>query len=88
MSALARHGFTVDNLPRGAIIATSRLAGCYKVTQAAADEGWPGGNELVFGDYTPGRYAWKLEDVTALARPIPAKGRLSFWEYPVLEGEQ
>jgi hypothetical protein len=87
-SALARHGFTVDNLPRGAIIATSRLAGCYEVTQAAADEGWPGGNELVFGDYTPGRYAWKLEDVTALARPIPAKGRLSFWEYPVLEGEQ
>ncbi|OKP79152.1 2-oxoglutarate dehydrogenase E1 [Paenibacillus sp. P3E] len=87
-SALARHGYSADNLPLGAIIATSRLADCYQVTDEDAGAGWPGGNEFAFGDYSQGRYAWKLEEVTALAHPIPAKGRLSFWEHPVLEGEQ
>lgn len=32
------------------------------------------------GDYTPGRYAWILEDVTHIA-PKPAIGRLSIWNY-------
>ncbi|MBW4084962.1 ASCH domain-containing protein [Paenibacillus sp. S150] len=87
-SALSRHGFTAGNLPLGAIIATSRLADCHKVSLDDAEEGWPGGDEFAFGDYSQGRFAWKLEGVTALAHPIPAKGRLSFWEHPVLEGEQ
>jgi hypothetical protein len=86
-SALARHGFTADNLPCGTIIAVSRLAGCCEVTPQQAQSGWPGGNEYMFGDYTAGRYAWKLEEAVPLAHPIPAKGRLGFWEYPVLEIE-
>jgi hypothetical protein len=87
-SVLSRHGLTAGNLPLGAIIATSRLADCHEVTHADAGEGWPGGNEYSWGDFREGRFAWKLEGVTALAHPIPAKGRLSFWEHPVLEGEQ
>jgi hypothetical protein len=37
--------------------------------------------ELSFGDYTPGRYAWILENVQALPGPIPCKGALGLWEW-------
>ena len=86
-SLLARYGYTADNLPTGKIIAVSRLADCCEVTPELAKQGWPGCNEYVFGNYAEGRYAWKLEEVVPLAHPIPAKGRLGFWEYPVLEEE-
>jgi len=39
------------------------------------------GNELAFGDYSPGRYAWILEDVRMLPVPVPAKGRLGLWNW-------
>lgn len=39
-------------------------------------------NELAFGDYTPGRFAWILKDVKMLDNPIPAKGMLGLWESP------
>ena len=87
-SVLARHGFTAENLPKGAIIAVSRLADCCEVTPEQMQQGWPGGNEYLFGDYTEGRFAWKLEAVSPLVHPVSAKGRLGFWEYPILEGEQ
>ncbi|MEK3796350.1 ASCH domain-containing protein [Paenibacillus sp. FSL R7-0204] len=86
-SLLARHGYTADNLPTGRIIAVSRLVDCCEVTPELVQQGWPGGNEYVFGNYAEGRYAWKLEEVVPLVHPIPAKGRLGFWEYPVLEEE-
>jgi hypothetical protein len=40
--------------------------------------------EIAFGDYTPGRYAWLLANVRALPKPIPAKGAQRLWNY---EGE-
>lgn len=60
-SLLARHGYTADNLPTGKIIAVSRIADCCEVTPELAQQGWPGGNEYVFGNYAeegmPG--SWK-----------------------------
>ena len=37
--------------------------------------------ERSFGDYTPGRYAWLLDNVQKLAPPIPAKGALGLWNW-------
>src|SRR5690606_33860366 len=31
-------------------------------------------DELPLGDYTPGRWAWLLDDVRPLAEPVPCKG--------------
>lgn len=44
---------------------------------------WPDDvtDQLPFGDFTPGRYAWLLTDVTPLADPVPAKGRQGLWEW-------
>ncbi|WP_379142413.1 ASCH domain-containing protein [Paenibacillus sp. sgz500992] len=84
-SVLARHGLTADNLPAGAIVATGSLINCYEVTAGMAEEGWPYGSEYIFGDYREGRFAWELTGVTPLEDNIPAKGRLGFWEHPVLQ---
>ena len=41
-------------------------------------------DQLPYGDYRPGRYAWLLADVEALAEPAPTKGHQGLWEWPVL----
>jgi hypothetical protein len=38
-------------------------------------------SQLPWGDFTPGRWAWLLEDVRKLDEPIPAKGRQGLWEW-------
>ncbi|CQR74146.1 ASCH domain protein [Sporomusa ovata DSM 2662] len=40
----------------------------------------PTEQEFAFGDWTPGRYAWILENVHSID-PIPAKGRQRLWEW-------
>ena len=71
------------DLPRGAVLASAYLKhvlpvkvaqSCYPLSEM----------EREFGDFSSGRFAWFLEDVVALAKPIPAKGSLGLWEYPAL----
>lgn len=81
---LSKFGFNVDNLPLGQIVATCNLVDCIKMTPEFIDlvksaEGY----EIDFGDYAVGRYAWILEDIKPLEKPIPAKGALSIWEWEV-----
>mgnify|MGYP001351714337 CR=1 FL=1 len=45
----------------------------------------PTEQEMLFGDWTPGRYAWQLENVHRLAEPIPAKGRQRIWNWDATE---
>jgi activating signal cointegrator 1 len=67
------------NLPRGVVLATCRLADC-EPTESMLE--WISHKERTFGDYRPGRFGFVLEDVTALAEPIPAVGCLGLWELP------
>lgn len=39
------------------------------------------GNELLFGDWTPGRFAWGLANVKMLDKPIPCKGKQGMWSW-------
>ena len=39
-------------------------------------------NECLFGDFTPGRYTWKLENVRAI-EPFPVTGRQGLFEVEV-----
>jgi hypothetical protein len=41
----------------------------------------PTEQEMMFGDWTPGRYAWELANVQMLSKPIPAKGKQRLWEW-------
>lgn len=38
-------------------------------------------DQLPYGDFTPGRYAWILDNIEALDKPVPAKGRQGLWEW-------
>lgn len=44
-------------------------------------------DQLPFGDFTPRRYAWLLEDITT-CDPVPAKGRLGLWDWDSEELER
>ncbi len=74
-----------DGLPLGAVIAVCRLAYCVPVEEV--DNSYsPSRNELAFGDYSPGRYAWFLGDIVALPEPIPARGSLGLWSWDAPPG--
>lgn len=80
----------------GCILAICNLVDCINIDSIGKLDGMPvwahlengqmiEGNELAFGDYTPGRYAWILEDVRRLAEPIPVRGRQRIWNWEASE---
>jgi hypothetical protein len=60
-------------LPLGAVIAVVDLTDCVWATHVSSEVG---AIERLYGDYSPGRFAWKLENIRALAVPIGWKGAL------------
>lgn len=38
-----------------------------------------------YGDFTPGRFGWLLEDIRPLPRPVPWRGRQQLWDWPIDE---
>jgi len=85
-ATLAKAGFRrPDELPRGAVVAVAELVACIS-TNDLRDllAEWPKGasrDEEDFGDFSPGRWAWKMENVRRLADPVPAKGARGLWEW-------
>lgn len=70
------------DMPRGAIVATGELVDCIRITPEFVATLSP--DELALGDYTLGRYAWKLANVKRLPEPIPAKGKQGLWNWEAL----
>lgn len=69
------------DLPCGAIIAVADIAEVITTSEwlrrFARRPGYL--PEFEFGDYSPNRFAWRLENVRALKQPIPAKGSQRLW---------
>lgn len=61
----------------GMILATCNLVDVFQIT----DKNIPAEPERSFGDYTLGRFAWVLEDIKPLEKPILAKGQLGLWYF-------
>ncbi|MGG4452378.1 ASCH domain-containing protein [Brevibacillus porteri] len=95
-SVLARHGYTADNLPTGAVVAIAQLAGSYMIYNTV-DNGvhivrCPNNEyeftkvefiwrpESVFGYFAEGRFAWEMVDVKQID-PVPAKGQQGLWNW-------
>lgn len=77
--ALIRHGINApDELPRGAIVCIVQLVATFRTDTLRERLDIP---ELRFGDYTPGRFAWKLDVIEVLKEPIPASGKQGLWEW-------
>lgn len=62
-------------LPRGAVIAIALLSLVERTDHAIV-----GSQERQFGDFSPGRFAWRLIDVRAI-EPQPALGHLGIWNW-------
>lgn len=65
----------LDELPFGAIVCTCDLVYCVESGLAAVSA-----TERAFGDYTPGRFAWKLAGVMKLESPIAFTGRQGLFD--------
>lgn len=67
-----------DECPLGAVVAVARLKGC-----ARADDvvDLLSRAERAAGNYAAGRFAWRLDDVRALADPIPLAGRQGLFNW-------
>lgn len=82
-------GLNENKLPTGCIIATAELVDCYKITKRltfAEKEKTisiqeMSEKELLFGDWTPGRYAWEIANIKILDKPIRAKGQQRLWNW-------
>lgn len=60
---------------RGHIIAIGNLVDVWEITV----ENQPPEPEFSFGDFTPGRYAWEIDNVKTLGTPIPVLGQQRLW---------
>jgi hypothetical protein len=69
-------GLATSSLPLGSIIAICELTSC-RQTDTLVNELSP--EEMELGDYAPGRYAFRLENVRQLKQPVPVRGSLGFW---------
>ncbi len=75
--ALAAIGVAGD-FPFGCALAVVDVTAVYR-TEAVLVKEMVIGDELAFGDYGPGRYAWRLENLRRLAQPVPLRGRQGLW---------
>ncbi len=73
-AGVARGGY--PTLPRGAILAVATLAACVPVDALDPDEIRA---QRDVGDFSLGRYAWRLVDVRTLRAPVPSRGALGLW---------
>jgi hypothetical protein len=67
-----------EKLPLGAIVCAVRLVDCHK-TEAIRGE--LSAQELAFGNYDDGRWAWELEVIRVPSEPIRAKGGQGLWKW-------
>lgn len=78
-------GMTADQLPRSQGLCVVRLLACIKTTEMHKAEHVfgkkPSANEIYFGDYSEGRFAWLLEFVRPLEQTDPVRGALGLWDW-------
>jgi activating signal cointegrator 1 len=74
-----RRALAGRELPRGAVLAVGWLDGCVR-TASLVGTGLSD-QEMAFGDYTPGRWAWLFARVIELSQPVPARGAQGMWTW-------
>lgn len=80
-------------LPCGVVVATAKLArvgptaaaSAQMLARAAAgdDDIRRVHSELAFGDFSEGRWAWKLTDIVPMEPPVECKGAQKLWSLPI-----
>lgn len=72
-------------LPLGAIIGSVEVNGCMETSEwlfkVYNQETEHSNEERAFGDYSPGRFAWKLENPVLFDTPLPYRGELGLKDF-------
>ena len=72
-------------LPLGAVLGIVFLHDCRFIWNStdsrALNPNTLSEQERAFGDYANGRYAWVLTGAVAFPEPVPARGKLSLWQW-------
>ena len=74
-----------EDFPLGAIVAIAKIGQVYKTHKVVWPEDFTPGRratEKTWGDWTVGRFAWRLDDVLAFSEPIPCRGFQGLWPVP------
>lgn len=75
VSAILGAGFrNCREMPRGCILGSVILSDSLAAESAENHHG--------FGDFRPGRFAWRVADSRVLANPIPFRGMQGFFDVP------
>ena len=69
----------INELNFGNIICSCELVDCIEMADDFIEEIKKNRVEYICGVYEKGRYAWILDNIEVLDKPIPAKGRLGIW---------
>ena len=75
-AALGKHWRGV--LPVGMVLAIGDLTACVDARRLAPSLTKA---DLAAGNFAEGRYAWRVDNIRPLTRPIPATGRQGIWNW-------
>lgn len=64
-------------MPLGAVVCICNLITCIPTNNLQQISRM----ERAVGDFSPGRFAWRLELVEVFEEPIPAKGKQGLWDW-------
>ena len=71
----------LGRISTGAVVAVATLQNARQVQD---DTVIPQGDELLFGDFTLGRWMWELSNVQPLDPPVLARGHQGLWNFELL----
>jgi hypothetical protein len=78
LAALQAAGFPdLGALPHGVVVAVCELVDCVRVEQVTGFSAL----EREVGDFSAGRFAWRLEAVRPRALALPVRGHLGLWTW-------
>lgn len=73
-------GGDAGKFPLGYIVLKADLTDCIPMDEQFVESIKKDPDEYIYGFYSPGRYAWKLENVEII-EPIKARGQLGIWNF-------
>ena len=65
-------------IPISMVLGIVEVLDCVPTEEAALDTT---ALDRLYGDFAPGRWAWRLKVLEKFAEPIPARGALGLWEW-------
>ena len=81
MKRLAK--YIPKDMPKGKILGKVKLVDCIKCDENFKELYFKENKDIYAKSTFVEKYAWQLDNIEVLDKPIEAKGKLSLWEYEI-----